>query len=136
VQKEILFASIDDSPQIHCGLIANSLHLANIVPVKRPRSPDQSNGGEVQMFCGSKGAKGIMEKSKEIVRRAIEEIYNKNNTAEVDEIYADGYVFHCTTGPKIHSSEGVKELIQRRRAVLPNAIITIEDQVAEAAWNS
>jgi SnoaL-like polyketide cyclase len=77
-----------------------------------------------------------MEKSKEIVRRAIEEIYNKNNTAEVDEIYADGYVFHCTTGPKIHSSEGVKELIQRRRAVLPNAIITIEDQVAEAAWNS
>jgi predicted ester cyclase len=66
------------------------------------------------------------------VRRAIEEIYNKNNTAEVDEIYADGYVFHCTTGPKIHSPEGVKELIQRRRAVLPNAIITIEDQVAEA----
>jgi predicted ester cyclase len=73
-----------------------------------------------------------MEKSKEIVRRAIEEIYNKNNTAEVDENYADGYVFHCTTGPEIHSPEGVKELIQRRRAVLPNATITIEDQVAEA----
>ena len=33
---------------------------------------------------------------------------------------------------KICSPEGVKELIQRRRAVLPNAI-TIEDQVAEAA---
>jgi hypothetical protein len=73
-----------------------------------------------------------MEKSKEIVRRAIEEIYNRNNTTEVDEIYADGYVFHRTTGPEIHSPEGVKELIERRQAVLPNATITIEDQVAEA----
>jgi hypothetical protein len=67
-----------------------------------------------------------MEKNKAIVRRAIEEIYNKNSLAVVNEIYAPDYVFHPTFGPKVYNPEGVKELVERRRAVLPNATITLD----------
>jgi predicted ester cyclase len=73
-----------------------------------------------------------MERNKAIVRRAIEEIYNSNSLAVVNEIYAPDYIFHRTFGPQVYGPEGVKELVNRRRAVLPNATITIEDQIADA----
>jgi predicted ester cyclase len=72
------------------------------------------------------------ETKKALVRRVIEEVYNRNSLEAVDETYAADYVFHPAFGPEVHGLEGVKDLVNRRREVFPEVTLTIEDQIAEA----
>jgi predicted ester cyclase len=73
----------------------------------------------------------LSEDNKLIVYRAIEEVYNKGNLEAVKEIYAPDYVFHWSFGPKVHGSKAVKDMVNRRRAVMPNVTMIVEDQIAE-----
>ena len=73
----------------------------------------------------------MSEDNKLIVYRAIEEVYSKGNVEAVEEIYAPDYVFHWTFGPNVHGPQGVKDSVNRRRAVLPDVTMIVEDQIAE-----
>ena len=69
------------------------------------------------------------EKNKAIMRRIVEEAFNKGNLAVVDECTAAGYVLHTT--PETKGPEGFKQMVTMLRTAFPDMHQTIEDMVAE-----
>jgi len=69
------------------------------------------------------------EKNKAIMRRIVEEAFNKGNLAVVDECTAADYVLHTT--PETKGPEGVKQFVTMIRKAFPDTHQTIEDMVAE-----
>ena len=67
-----------------------------------------------------------------LVRRAIEEIWNRGDYTVLDEFVADDIVIHVSPpGEEIHGSEGIKQFYAALRAAFTDLHFTIEDQVAE-----
>lgn len=74
----------------------------------------------------------MSEQNKILVRRAIEEVWNRGNFAVVDELVANDLVIHLPTpGDEIHGAEGVKQFYATLRAAFPDILFTIKDQIAE-----
>jgi steroid delta-isomerase-like uncharacterized protein len=72
------------------------------------------------------------EQNKEIVRRAIEELFKLGNLDVADELYAAGYVGHDPTEPEeMRGPEGIKRYASEVRDAFPDVRVTVEDQVAE-----
>lgn len=95
--------------------------------------------------AGSASAGGPLEKSPEqvrleqyrdIVRRWIEEGFNKRNPSVVDEIVTEGF---AVNGLKI-GREGLRRSMNRHLTAFPDLYVTITDSVAEgnkvAIWYS
>ena len=73
-----------------------------------------------------------IEENKAIVSRATEEIFNKNNLAVVEELYATNFVSHGSDIPGVTPDrEGYKQFVTMSRTALPNFHTTIEDMIAE-----
>ena len=72
----------------------------------------------------------MSEQNKELVRRVVEEIYNKGNLAAADELSASDLVIHLTS-QEIRGRDGAKQYVAALRAAFPDLHITIEDQIAE-----
>jgi len=70
------------------------------------------------------------EENKAVVRRLIEEAYNKGNLAVVDECTAVDFVFHGAA-QELKGPEGAKQLITTLRTAFPDIHMTIDDIVAE-----
>jgi len=70
------------------------------------------------------------EENKAIIRRVIEEVWNKGDLAAVDEVMATDYVLHVP-GQEIKGPEGFKEYVTMARTAFPDFHMTIEDMVAE-----
>ncbi|MGH2534691.1 MAG: ester cyclase [Thermomicrobiales bacterium] len=70
------------------------------------------------------------EQNKMLVRRGIEEIYNRGNLAVVDEVAASDFVIHLPS-EEIHGPEGAKQYVAALRGAFPDLHITIEDQIAD-----
>jgi steroid delta-isomerase-like uncharacterized protein len=70
------------------------------------------------------------EKNKALVRRYLEEVFNKENLAVIDEIDSPDYVAHLSGYPPLNR-EGLKETLTIFRAAFPDLRVTIEDLVAE-----
>jgi steroid delta-isomerase-like uncharacterized protein len=67
-----------------------------------------------------------------LVRRAVEEVWNRGNFAIVDELVASDLVIHASTpGDEIHGPEGVRQFYAALHAAFPDIHFTIEDQIAE-----
>ena len=66
----------------------------------------------------------------DIVRRAIDEVYNQGKLDVVDDLVSPDFVFHATSGD-MHGPAGIKEYVATLRTAFPDLRITIEDQVAE-----
>ena len=73
----------------------------------------------------------LTEENKFVVRRRIEEIYNKKEIAIVDEIIATDFVLHDPNSPAIRGSEGFKQFVTSNLSTFPDIHFTIEDQIAE-----
>ena len=71
----------------------------------------------------------MYEKNKAIVRRFLEELWNRSNFAVVDELLANDYDGHSST--VIRGSEGAMAFIPRLRAALPDFQFRVLDQIAE-----
>ena len=71
--------------------------------------------------------------NKAIVRRLFDEAWNQGNLAVVDELVAPDYKLHAYSEDEAYGSgaEGLKQLMRSSRTWLPEAQITIEDQIAE-----
>lgn len=68
--------------------------------------------------------------NKAIMRRGIEEVWNKGNFDIVDELVASDYVGHQPPDENL-GPEGAKGYFRELRAAFPDIHFTIEDQIAE-----
>ena len=69
---------------------------------------------------------------KKVVRRFLEEAFNKGNLSVLDDLVAGGYVGHDPAIPQpVKGPEGVKEMVGGYRAAFSDLQITIMDQLAE-----
>ena len=71
-----------------------------------------------------------LEENKAIVSHVTEELWNKNNLAVVDELYAPNFISHGL--PEVAPDrEGYKQFVAMGRTALPDFHTTIEDIIAE-----
>ena len=73
----------------------------------------------------------MSEENKAIVRRGYEEIWNGENLAAVDEIYAPGFVLYDPVTPGVRGPEGFKQYVTMIRTAFPDLHFTVKDQIAE-----
>jgi serine phosphatase RsbU (regulator of sigma subunit)/predicted ester cyclase len=71
------------------------------------------------------------EENKVVVRRLIEEVYNRGNLDMADELLAPDYVDHTWPPGKYAGREGLKRSVAKQRAASSDLHITIEEQIAE-----
>lgn len=71
------------------------------------------------------------QKNKDVVRRAIEEIWHKGNMKVAEELTDPEYVGHMPGGQEIMGIDGIKDCIAKFRESFPNVHMRIESQVAE-----
>ena len=72
------------------------------------------------------------ETNKTLIRRWVEEGWNKGNLAVVDEVYAPNVVQHDPGSPfPVTSAETLKMYVGMYKSAFPDLTFTIEDLVAE-----
>jgi predicted ester cyclase len=71
------------------------------------------------------------EENKALVRRWLEECYNKGNVAAVDEFVTPDYVNHSAPHGQMPGLEAEREYVTMIRRVFPDFFLAIEDQIAE-----
>ena len=72
-----------------------------------------------------------VEENKALVRRFVEETFNKGNLDAADEILSEDYIHHDPATPEFGPGpEGYKRLIQFYRSAFPDIHIALEDQIA------
>ena len=71
------------------------------------------------------------EENKAILRRNVEEAFNKGNLAVADENMATDYVCHAPGGQEFKGPEGFKQLVTVYCTAFPDIHMTVEDMVAE-----
>ena len=72
------------------------------------------------------------EENKTVVRRVIEEMFNKGNLDAADELVAPDFVDHDPAMPEeVRGPEGFKEFTAAYRAAFPDLHVEIEEQIAE-----
>jgi steroid delta-isomerase-like uncharacterized protein len=72
-----------------------------------------------------------VEENKALVRRWIEEVYNKGNVAVIDEVLAPNLVHHDLPPEMKSGLEGYKQLNSMLLTAFPDYHATIEDMIAE-----
>lgn len=71
------------------------------------------------------------DSAKAIVRRAVEEIWNRANLAAADELIADDFIDHTPLPGQLPGRAGFKQVMRTIRVAFPDARETIEELVAE-----
>lgn len=71
------------------------------------------------------------EQNKSIVRRWVEEGWNKGNLAVIDQLYAPNYVEHGLQPETVNSSEALKQEVGMFLTGVPDLHISIDDLIAE-----
>jgi steroid delta-isomerase-like uncharacterized protein len=71
------------------------------------------------------------EQNKSIVRRWIEEGWNKGNLAVIDQVYAPNYVQHEPAPETVNSSEALKQYVSTYLTAFPDLNLSIEDLITE-----
>jgi steroid delta-isomerase-like uncharacterized protein len=71
------------------------------------------------------------EQNKSIVRRWVEEGWNKRNLALIDELYAPDFYQHETGPETVTSREALKPFVAAYLTAFPDLQFTIEDLIAE-----
>jgi predicted ester cyclase len=73
----------------------------------------------------------VEEHNKALVRRFLDEVYNRGNLKVADELLAEDYVDHTVPPGKYAGREGVKRSVAKQRASSSDLHITIEEQIAQ-----
>src|SRR5215213_10159532 len=80
---------------------------------------------------GEENAHMSAEENKVVLRRLIEEVYNRGNLDIADELLAPDYVDHTWPPGKYAGREGLKRSVAKQRAASSDLHITIKEQIAE-----
>ncbi|MPZ87206.1 MAG: ester cyclase [Nitriliruptorales bacterium] len=70
----------------------------------------------------------MAEQIKTLVRRLVEEVWNRGDYAVVDELVGDDYLGHPS---EVRGTEGYKQFFMALRGAFPDIEFTIQDQIAE-----
>jgi len=74
----------------------------------------------------------MFESNKDLVRRCINEIWNKGDLALINRVFASGYVFRHPNFPEpLSGPDGYKKFVKTYREAFPDMHVTINDMVAE-----
>ncbi len=74
----------------------------------------------------------MSEQNKAVVRRLIEEVWNKGNLSVADQLFAPTYTHHDPSTPDLgHGPESEKMRATLYRTAFPDFRLTIEDLIAE-----
>jgi steroid delta-isomerase-like uncharacterized protein len=71
------------------------------------------------------------EQNKSIVRRWVEEGWNKRNTALIDELFTSNFYQHETGPETVTSREALKPFVAGYLSAIPDMQFTLDDLVAE-----
>jgi steroid delta-isomerase-like uncharacterized protein len=71
------------------------------------------------------------EQNKSIVRRWVEEGWNKHNLAVIDEVYVPNFVQHEPEPQTVNSSEALKQYVGAYLTAFPDLHLSMEDLIAE-----
>ena len=72
-----------------------------------------------------------VEQNKSIVRRWVEEGWNKGNLTVIDQLYTPNFVQHEPPPATVNSSEALKHYVSTYLAAFPDLHFSIDDLVAE-----
>ncbi len=72
----------------------------------------------------------MSEANRTIVRRILEDLWNKKAPALIDEIYASNYVLHSADST-LHGPAGYRQIYTTNVTAFPDCHFTIEDIVTE-----
>jgi len=81
--------------------------------------------------AGDDEAAGAAERNKAIIRRWVEDGWNKHNLALIDEIYASDVCQHDANGPPVTNVEELKGYVGGLMTAFPDLTFTIESLAAE-----
>jgi steroid delta-isomerase-like uncharacterized protein len=74
----------------------------------------------------------MSEQNKAVVRRLIEEVWNKGNLSLADQLFTSNYTHHDSSSPDFgHGPESEKKRATLYRNAFPDLRLTIEDIMAE-----
>lgn len=74
----------------------------------------------------------MSERNKQLVRRAVETIWNHGEYAALGEFVASDFIMHASTpAAEFHGPEGIRQMFTELRHAFPDIHFAIEDQVAE-----
>jgi steroid delta-isomerase-like uncharacterized protein len=77
----------------------------------------------------------MSEPNKNVMRRLIEEVWNKGNASVADELCAPNCIHHDPATPEIgRGPEGEKKTMQLYRGAFPDLRLTIEELIAEGEF--
>ena len=75
----------------------------------------------------------VAERNKDLVRRAVKEIWNDGNYDDLEEFITRDFTIHfADPGEQIRGIEGVKQFYVELRQAFPDIHFTIDSQIAEA----
>jgi steroid delta-isomerase-like uncharacterized protein len=72
-----------------------------------------------------------VEENKKVVRRNIEEVFNKGNQSLIDEIIAPNWVFYGPGGQEFKGREGFRQIFTMLHNAFPDLHMATEDMVGE-----
>ncbi len=74
----------------------------------------------------------MSEQNKAIVRRLVEELWNKGNLSVADQLFTPNYTHHDSSSPDFgHGPESERKRATLYRTAFPDLRLTIEDIIAE-----
>ena len=75
----------------------------------------------------------VAERNKELVRRAVKEIWNDGNYDELEEFIRHDFTIHfADPNQQVRGTQGVKQFYSEFRQAFPDIHVTIDAQIAEA----
>lgn len=72
----------------------------------------------------------MSEQNQELMRRAVEEVWNRGHFDAISEFVASDFVLHAPQGD-IHGPAGVEQFFATLRAAFPDVHFEVEDQLAD-----
>ena len=73
----------------------------------------------------------MSEENKALVRRVVEEAWNRGNLEVIDEIFAPDYTEHILRPGQEAGIEGYKARVLTTRAAFPDLVCDVQDLIAE-----
>lgn len=73
----------------------------------------------------------MSEQNKALVRRVVEEAWNRGNLEVIDEIFAPDYMEHILRPGQEPGIEGYKSRVSTMRAAFPDLVSEVKDLIAE-----
>jgi steroid delta-isomerase-like uncharacterized protein len=72
-----------------------------------------------------------IETNKSLIRRFLDEVYNKGNLALADELVAPNYTSHNELNIEVLGPDGIKKAAMMQRTAFPDLVTSVDDLIAE-----